>query len=128
MANKCHAALIQTHLGDQLIGHVARDSTAIEAREKPKPSAQKLPTETVDNPKRGRPRKGQVRTPKPPTRLEQQPNESLSQMIAALPTACDVGTKRDSKGYKKSWRGYKLHIDTADGDIPPSISATTTAL
>ena len=30
LAERSHAALIQDHLGDQLIGHVARDSTAIE--------------------------------------------------------------------------------------------------
>jgi len=35
LAERCHEALIQAHLGDQLIGHVSRDSTAIEAREKP---------------------------------------------------------------------------------------------
>ena len=27
---------------------------------------------------------------------------------------------RNAKGYKESWRGYKLHIDAADGDIPVS--------
>ena len=35
-----------------------------------------------------------------------------------LPTACDVGTKKNSKGYKETWVGYKLHIDVADGQIP----------
>ena len=35
LAERSHEFLIQTHLGDQLIGHVARDSTAIEARERP---------------------------------------------------------------------------------------------
>jgi len=35
-------------------------------------------------------------------------------MFDDLPTACDVGTKKNSKGYKVSWIGYKLHIDVAD--------------
>ena len=39
-------------------------------------------------------------------------------MIAELPTACDVGTKRNSKGHKESWIGHKLHLDTADGMVP----------
>ena len=39
-------------------------------------------------------------------------------MIAELPKRCDTGTKQDSQGFKQSWIGYKLHIDTADGDIP----------
>jgi hypothetical protein len=30
-----HEALIQNELGDALIGHVSRDATAIEARERP---------------------------------------------------------------------------------------------
>jgi len=45
---------------------------------------------------------------------------ALSDMISDLPTACDVGTKQNSKGYKESWIGYKLHLDVADGGIPVS--------
>ena len=41
-------------------------------------------------------------------------------MLDDLPTACDVGMKKDSKGYKSTWVGYKLHIDVADGQIPIS--------
>lgn len=33
---RVHEALIRAQLGDQLIGHIARDSTEIEAREKPR--------------------------------------------------------------------------------------------
>jgi hypothetical protein len=39
-------------------------------------------------------------------------------MLADLPTACDVGAKKNSKGYKETWIGYKLHIDVASGQIP----------
>jgi hypothetical protein len=39
-------------------------------------------------------------------------------MLAKLPTACDSGTKKNSKGCKTSWTGYKLQIDVADGQIP----------
>ena len=49
-------------------------------------------------------------------------------MIAELPTACNVGTKRNSKGYKTSWTGYKLHIDAADGGIPVSCLLTSASL
>src|SRR5271167_3940154 len=34
-------------------------------------------------------------------------------MLADLPTACDVGSKKNSKGYKETWIGYKLHMDAA---------------
>ena len=45
---------------------------------------------------------------------------STERMVAELPKARDVGTKRNVTGYKESWRGYKLHIDAADGDVPVS--------
>ena len=31
-----------------------------------------------------------------------------------------MGSKKNSKGYKETWVGYKLHIDTADGQVPVS--------
>ena len=61
--------------------------------------------------------KGEER-PKEPTRIERQVAQTAEQSRAELPTACDVGSKKNSKGYKETWIGYKLHIDTADGDIP----------
>ncbi|MBC8523671.1 transposase [PVC group bacterium] len=42
-----------------------------------------------------------------------------------LPAACDVGTKRNSKGHTKTWIGYKLHIDSADGQVPVSCILTS---
>ena len=42
----------------------------------------------------------------------------IKEMLEELPKDCDVGTKMNSKGYKKSWIGYKLHIDAADGHVP----------
>jgi len=44
----------------------------------------------------------------------------LDENLADLPTGCDWGKKRDSKGKTMQWKGYKLHIDTVDGDIPVS--------
>lgn len=125
LTQRAHAAVIDRHLGGQLIGHVSRDSTAIIAREKP----EKLIVETSPEPKKlGRPKKGEVRV-KTTTRLEQQSaGMSLTEMKADLPTACNVGTKRNSKGYKTSWIGYKLHIDACDGGIPISCLLTSASL
>ena len=50
---------------------------------------------------------------------------SASEMLDHLPKVCDVGTKKNSKGYKESWVGYKLHIDAADGQIPVSCILTS---
>ena len=49
---------------------------------------------------------------------------TLAAMLADLPRACDVGAKRNAKGFKETWIGYKLHIDTADGEIPISCVLT----
>lgn len=125
LAERVHAAMIKKHMSDQLIGHISRDSTAIVAREKPiKPEVKKeRPAK-----KRGRPKKGEERI-KEPTRLEKQSaNMSFSEMKADLPSACNVGTKRNSKGYKTSWIGYKLHIDASDGGIPISCLLTSASL
>ncbi len=39
-----------------------------------------------------------------------------------------MGTKKNSKGYKTTWIGYKLHIDCIDGDIPVSVILTSASL
>ncbi len=124
LAQRLHEALIERYESDRLVGHLSRDATAIEAREK----ALKKPTTPKVKKKRGRPKKDEVRLPKPPTRLERQPTMSLDDMLADLPSACDVGTKRNSKGYQSSWKGYKLHIDTADGGIPISAILTSASV
>ena len=62
MASRMHEALIKETHADHLVGHVSRDSTAIEAREKPAKSAQPEPV-TQPKRKRGRPRKDENRPP-----------------------------------------------------------------
>ena len=112
--SRLHEALIEHTMQEQLVGHVSRAATAIEGREKatPKPTQPAKPKR-----KRGRPRKGEER-PKEPSRLQRQQQMTLAEMLDDLPQACAVGTKRNAKGYKESWIGYKLHIDAADGGIP----------
>ena len=124
LAERMHEALVVDVLGEALIGHVSRDSTAIEGREaaaaKPK----------VDVPKRrpGRPRKGEER-PKALSRLERQANGmSLNAMLDDLPKLCDRGTKRNARGMLETWRGYKLHIDTADCGVPISAILTSASV
>lgn len=146
---RVHEALIRAQLGDQIIGHIARDSTAIEARETPAvklAATSPAPAELFDGAagqgastasaaasvpapvkKRGRPRKGEER-PKEPTVLERQVDQNVAESLAQLPTACDVGSKKNSKGFKETWTGYKLHIDTADGDIPVTAILTAASL
>ena len=118
-----HRQIVSDHLSDHLFGHVSRDSTAIEAREKPEA---KEPVVKEKKPK-GRPRKGEQRAVEK-SRIQQQTGRSLKKNLKDLPKACDVGTKKNSKGYKESWTGYKLHLDTVDGDIPVSAILTSASL
>ena len=50
------------------------------------------------------------------------------QMLDDLPKACDRGAKVDAQGFKNSWVGYKLHIDTAEGGIPVSCILSSASL
>lgn len=119
-----HEALIERTLSDHLFGHISQDSTEIEVRERPaaKPVAALKPKR-----KRGRPPKGEERNPDP-TRIERQMTMTVEAMVVELPTACDRGVKRNSKGYTESWNGYKLHVDVGDGHIPLSCLLTSASL
>jgi len=127
LLDRIHQSLVVLYGADRIVGHISRDSTAIEAREKP--VNKKVPT-VAPKPKRkrGRPRKGETRPRKELTRLEKQQNMKLEKMLADLPIECDRGTKQNSQGYKVSWNGYKLHLDVADGQIPISCVLTSASL
>jgi hypothetical protein len=50
--------------------------------------------------------------------VKRQRGQNLNEMHKEIPTACDYGCKKNAKGYKTNWRGYKLHLDTADCGVP----------
>jgi hypothetical protein len=127
LAERVHEALVEGHLGEELIGHLSRDGTAIEARERVARTAvapDEARVKTTDEAKvktarrRGRPRHGETRSPAQASPLQRQRQQSLTQMLSEIPTACDRGTKCNAQGYKTSWNGYKLHLDTADCGVP----------
>lgn len=153
LAERVHEALIKEQLGDQLIGHISRDGTAIEARERPKSTPVDASLTTAANTdqtrldgedptpqagaaskgepnkrKRGRPRAGEVSQPKAPTRIARQRQQSVAVMLDELPKECDRGTKCNAQGYKTSWNGYKLHLDTADCGVPISAVLTSASV
>jgi hypothetical protein len=78
------------------------------------------PLQVAPKRKKDRRRKDKVPLPKGPTKLEIQLSRELNENLGDIPTTCDWGTKRDSKGNSYSWIVYKLHIDTIDSDIPVS--------
>ncbi len=164
-----HEAPIRDTQKDRLIGHIARDSTAIENRERfPQVAAKSVSTKTSppqgrlalrqpDPPSaaerspsasvkpapvtppapKGKSKPHQIKrwkggkrryTPKEDTRLHRQRKMSLEAMLDELPRKCDIGVKTSSKGHQHHWRGFKLHLDVADGQIPISAVLTSASL
>lgn len=125
LGDRVHEALVKHYLGEQVVWHVSRDSTAIEGREKP-----------VEKPRRvakvkrrpGRPKKGEVAEPAPKSRLPRQYEQTAEAALAELSVCCDVGTKIDSKGSKRHWVGYKLHADVGDGGLPLTVWTTAASV
>lgn len=125
LGERVHEALVGQWVKPGLVGHISRDATAIEGREKP--VAKVRPSKPAPR-KKGRPRRGAARAPKPETRLERQVRQSAAEALAELPVHCDVGTKKNSKGYKETWRGYKLHADVNDCCLPLSVALTAASV
>jgi len=107
-ARKVFEKYIGRTFAGALIHHASIDSTAVHAREKPA---------ATDPEAAG-----------PSSRLAAQPSMCADENLRELPTQCDVGVKRNSKGFKESWRGYKLHLAVADGDIPVAMWLTSASL
>jgi hypothetical protein len=127
LPQRLHESLIEETQKDRLVGHISRDSTEIEAREKPvRPPVAAEPI--VAARKKGRKKKGEPPSVPQPTRLERQAGMTLQELMADLPRECNVGSKKNSKGYLETWIGYKLHLDVADGQIPVSCILTSASL
>ena len=84
--------LLSLSVSTRLVGHISRDSTKIEAREKPEMTAPEKPSLKR---KPGRPKKGEELLAKEPTRLKRQSTMTLEEMLADLPKACDIDTKQN---------------------------------
>jgi hypothetical protein len=124
LASRAHEALILAYQSDRLVGHISRDATDIEAREKParKPVKQAKPKR-----KRGRPKKGEQHPAPEPGRLDRQLSMDPDRMLADLPGDCGWGAKKKN-GNLFYWKGYKLHVDWADGEIPVSAVLTSASV
>lgn len=140
LAQLVHQALITDTQQDRLIGHIARDSTAVEAREcfpqtraqiAAEKAGQKRPSQpggrkpTVHKRYKGGKRPYQ---PNPHSRLHRQRAMKLPAMLKELPRQCSIGVKTSHDGNQQYWRGYKLHLDVADGQIPISAIVTAASL
>jgi hypothetical protein len=124
--------MVGEHLPEQLIGHISRDAAAIEGNEKPADKNKKAEAKEgtkEESKKRGRPKKGEIREDKKEDkRLNIQVNQTPSEALKDIPTVCDVGCKKNAQGYKETWIGYKLHVDTADNGLPITALLTSASL
>jgi hypothetical protein len=132
LPQQLHEAVIAATQSQRLVGHIARDSTAIPARERfpeeviaKKRAARQSPKRRKGAPKGAHARK---KAGERGTRIERQRNQKLERMLSDLPNACDIGAKKNSQGNEQYWRGYKLHLDVADGQIPISAVLTSASV
>lgn len=138
LAAQAHASLIRKHLGASVIGHIARDSTAICARERAQYSAAETAAlnaakaakadKTPKEPKRrGRPVAGSAKA-KPRSRIPAQLLQTPRQALADLPQLCNKGKKRNAQGHFNTWVGYKLHLDVACCGVPVTAVLTSASV
>ena len=114
------------YLYDELPQHASIDGTSIQGRETP--CRKNTPTKDKNKKKKvGRPKKGEE-VKKEPKRVELQGARSLEDNIEDLPQNADWGAKKDSKGNKMKWSGFKLHLSCIDGDIPVSAILTSASV
>jgi hypothetical protein len=125
LGDRVHEALVIKHAGKKVVMHVSRDSTAVEARETP---AKKPKPVKKERRKPGRPKKGEEVPPPKPSRLDTQLTQTAEAALADLPRVCDVGCKKDAKGFTHGWKGWKAHIDWADGGFPLNVVTTSASL
>lgn len=129
LPQQLHAAVIQATQGTRLIGHIARDSTAIQARERiPEELMEQKRRNKRPKPKRKKGSHAKAKATERGSRLERQRHQKLDRMLADLPRNCDIGAKANSQGHQNYWRGYKLHLDVADGQIPVSALLTSASV
>lgn len=119
LLDKVHEKLVKDTFENHCVLHCGRDSMPIKVREREEREPMK--------------KKGFVRyskTAKKGKRItvcEFQSTEatSIDEMLSALPKGCNVGRKLNSCGHYIVWRGYKLHMDVAEGKFPISCILTS---
>jgi hypothetical protein len=132
LPQQLHEAVVAATQKERLIGHIARDSTAIPVRERFAETEKQKAARPTRN------KRGRKRGPKPGfaratasergTRIQRQRHQKLDRMLKDLPRQCDIGAKKNSQGHEQYWRGYKLHLDVGDGQLPISAVLTSASV
>lgn len=145
LAKHAHDAVIANTQAKRLVGHVSHDSTAIEAREhyedtpekkaEKKAKAEKKKAKPAKANARRKGAKNTARRRSLAQRLASAPRirrqaamTEVGPMLEGIPTGCDLGAKQASNGNTRYWRGYKLHLSVADGQIPVTAFLTAASV
>lgn len=117
LPQRAHEAIISSVYKDEIVGHVSKDSTGIETREKP------VKKEENEEEEDELPKIAKKRAPKgcaKKTRIQKQASGvmTLDEMIKDLPINCNIGRKNSSSGHMHAWIGYKLHLSVDDNSVP----------
>lgn len=118
-----HQALIKAMYKDKIIGHVVKDSTPLEAREK-----HLKKTDAKSRQKERGKKYRKIKNGEPNRRQQQLEEKDLNKMIDDLPKLCDKGMKKSAQGYTTIWKGYKLHAAVDDHCIPLAAIITSASL
>lgn len=124
LPDKVHQALIKGVYGDQIIGHVVKDSTPLEVREKHLKKDNSVNRNTL----KSRKRREKLKLRKLNRREMQLKEQNFNKMIQELPNHCDKGMKKSAQGYTMTWKGYKLHAAVDDHCVPLAAIITSASL
>ena len=129
LPQQLHRAVVETTHRQRLVGHIARDSTAIPAREHFSETTKQQKRQAKARQAKHSPGAfARAQAAERGTRIQRQRHQKLDRMLAELPRRCDVGAKTNSQGHEQYWRGYKLHLDVADGQVPISAVLTSASV
>lgn len=118
LPDRAHQALIKELYQDEVVGHVSKDSTPLEVREKA----------TRKEKKAKKTGKKYLKAGELNRRQKQLKETDLNQMIQDLPIKCDIGKKKNTSGHIMTWKGYKLHAAIDDHCVPLAVIVTSASL
>lgn len=123
LPERVHQALISEMYKNQIIGHVVKDSTPINAREaRLKKKGSTKERRKLLNKQQAQDKRNGV------SRKQKQLKQSLDTSISELPTSCDIGSKKMANGFLTTWKGYKFHVAVDDRCIPLAAILTSASL
>lgn len=118
-----HENLVKNVYRGTIVGHLVKDSTPLEVREKAIKKMSPADRKKEKSKRRTRRRHGELNR-----RQKQLQEQCVDKMIEDLPKHCDKGMKKSSHGYTQIWKGYKIHAAVDDHCVPISVIVTSASV